>query len=107
MSKAVFDSLARSLKEAGGILRGEIKDYESWSVPDHKRRAKKQKALAVFVGEDDDIVTGKIYNVETLPSKRFLIADEKGEAVICNADDFLIVSFQPKAEKFLRELVAA
>ena len=107
MSKAVFDSLAASLIEAGGILRGEIKDYESWNVPGPKGRPKKQKALAVFVGEDNDIVTGKIYNVDILPSKRFLVADETGEAVICNANDFLIVSFQPKAEKFLRELVAA
>ncbi len=107
MSKAVFDSLARSIKDAGGILRGEIKDYESWNVPRSKTRASSQKVLAVFVGKDDDIVTGKIYDVEILPSKRFLVADETGEAVICNVDDFLIVSFQPKAEKLLRELVAA
>lgn len=107
MSKAVFDSLVGSIKEADGILRGEISNYESWTESNGKNQVKAKKALAVFVGDDDAIVKGKIYNVEILPSGRFLISDEKGESVICTADDFLIVSFQPKAEKFLRELVAA
>jgi hypothetical protein len=107
MSKAVFDSLARSIKEGGGILRGEIKDYESWKVPSRKSRRNSTKVLGVFVGKDDDIVTGKIYNIEILPSKRFLVTDEAGESVICSVNDFLIVSFPPKAERLLRDLVAA
>jgi len=96
----------RSIQEAGGILRGEITDYESFVV-ERQPKSKALTALAVFVGKDDELVSGKIYPVRILPSGSFVVRDESGESVICDKTDFLIAKFQPKAEKLLRELVSA
>jgi hypothetical protein len=105
VSKAVFESLSTSIEEAAGILSGEISDYESWQVPG-KNSTPPPSVLAVFAGQDEHMITGKIYTAEILPSKRLLVTDEAGDSVICPADDFLILSFQPKAEKLLRQLLS-
>jgi len=107
VSKAVFESLSTSIEEAAGILSGEISDYESWQVSGTNGAPPPPSVLAVFAGKDEDLITGKIYTAEILPSKRLLVTDEVGESLICPADDFLILSFQAKAEKLLRRLLSA
>lgn len=107
MSQEVFDSLSQSVKEAGAILRGETDDYRKF-----EKEAKTQKtasnALAVCIETDDAelLIVGKIYVIKILNDKRIAVTDESGETVVCPKDDFLIVEFQPKIEKKLRELVA-
>lgn len=91
----------KSIQEAGGILRGEITDYRSFIV-DRPTKRNPPKALAVYVGNDADLIEGKIYNVNVLSTGSLVAKDENGEAVICDKEDFLIVQFQPKAEKLLR-----
>lgn len=105
MSAEVVRSLTKSIREAGGILRGEISDFESWNLPRSGRRRNPTNALAVFVGDDDDFIVGRIYDLRVLPSGRVLATSEIGEPVIFDGSDFLIVKFQPKAEKLLRRLV--
>ncbi|MGH9946248.1 MAG: hypothetical protein ACRD6X_03520 [Pyrinomonadaceae bacterium] len=108
MSAKVLNSLLASIREAGGILRGEITDFESWSISTRGRaRPNVVNTLAVFVGNDDDFVTGKIYDVRVLPDGGIIAISETGESVILESSEFLIAKFQPKAEKLLRQLVSA
>lgn len=106
MSAKVFNSLLKSLHEAGGILRGEITDYRSVTIDGPKKR-NPPKALAVYIGKDADLIEGKIYRVKVLSSGSFVAKDENKETVLCDNDDFLILKFQPTEEKLLRELIAA
>lgn len=102
----VFENLKSSLQEAGGILHGELMDVRKFQS-ERAAGVKSANALAVFVGSDDDLVKGKIYDVSIYSDGDFLVRDESGESVICDKSDFLIVKFQPKAEKLLRQLVSA
>ena len=106
MSQEVFDSLSQSLKEAGAILRGETDDYREFKKESEPQK-RESNALAVCVETDDAdlLIVGKIYVIKILNDKRIAVTDESGETVICPKDDFLIVEFQPKIEKKLRELV--
>ena len=70
-------------------------------------KRKRAKSLGVFVGNDEDLVAGKIYEVRPLASGRLVVTSETGEAVILDGSDFLLVKFQPKAEKLIRDLVTA
>lgn len=106
MSTSTLNSLLKSIEEADGILRGKVANYESWSVTP-QRRARNSSALAVFVGKDEDFVTGKIYDVRILPDGGIVATSETGEAVMLEHSDFLIVKFQPKAEKLIRRIVSA
>jgi len=105
MSSRVFNSLVKSLEEAGGILRGEITDHCSYVVS--QTTPGSANALAVYFGKDPDLIEGKIYDVRVLSTGSFVARDQNGEAVICDKKDFLIIQFQPKAERLLRELMAA
>lgn len=104
MSAKVFNSLMKSIEEAGGILRGEVTDYRSFSVEGPSRR-NPQAALAIFVGDDDELINGKIYNVQILSNGSVTVKDEDGETTICDKEDFLPVRFDPKVEKRIRQLV--
>lgn len=106
MSTDTIDSISRSVREAGKILRGEVVAFESWKVSTSSRR-KSAKSLGVFVGDDEDLVAGKIYEVKPLGSGRLVVTSETGESVILDGSDFLLVKFQPKAEKLIRELLTA
>ena len=106
MSTNTSDNIIKSIREAGKILRGEVADLDSRIVPTSLRR-KRSRSLGVFVGVDEDFVTGKIYMVTPLASGRLAATSESGESVILDGADFLLVKFQPKAEKLIREIVAA
>lgn len=100
MSAKVFNSLLKSLHEAG-----EITDYRSFTIDRPTKNP--PKALAVYIGRDACLIEGKIYPVKILSTGSFIAKDEDGETVICDKDDFLIVKFEPVAEKLLRQLIAA
>ncbi len=106
MTTQTFNRLKKSIREAGDILRGETVDLRSFTYDKPKGR-KPVSVLAIFIGSDDDLVAGKIYNVQLLSPGKILVNDEAGESLICDEDDFLPVRFQPRAEKILRELAAA
>jgi len=105
MRSETANSLVKSVREAGEILRGEVVDFESWQVQTPSTRRRNSRSLGVFVGKDEDLVAGKIYEVKRLSSGRLVVTSETGESVILESSDFLLVKFQPKAEKLIRELV--
>lgn len=106
MSEKVFKSIAGSLREAGEILRGETKDFRQF-VKTRPESAGSVSTLAICtVSDDDDLITGKLYNVNVLPSGKIAVRDESNEIVICDGADFILVEFQPAVERRIRKLVA-
>lgn len=104
MSARIFNSLMKSLEEAGGILRGEITDYRSFTIERPSRKGP-QSALAIFIGSDDELINGKIYNVQILSTGSITVKDESGETTICDKEDFLPVKFDPKVERRIKQMV--
>ena len=104
MSEEIFNNLSDSLNEAGEILRGETKEFRQFSRT--RPLAKKSSNLLAVcaVSDDDDLIPGKLYRVQALPSGNFSLKDEIGETVICDASDFIVVEFQPAVEKRIRKI---
>lgn len=107
MSKKVFESLSKSIHEAGAIMRGErLPSREFVRERPHTNR-KPEKLLAICVETDDDelLIPGKIYEVEQV-GNRFAVHDEVGETVLCPTDFFVPVKFEPNLEQLLRQIVS-
>jgi hypothetical protein len=105
MSEKVFKSIAGSLREAGEILRGETKDYRQF-IKSRSSAGGPVSALAICAASDEDeLIPGKLYTVNILPSGRITVRDESGETVICGPNDFILVEFQPDLERRIRKLV--
>ena len=104
MSERVYKSLAQSLREAGAIFRGEAKDFRQFTRKQNPTR-NPSAFLAVCINGDENLIDGKIYAVK-ITANRILVKDESGENVLCPPEDFLLVKFQPKIEKILRQLVS-
>lgn len=105
MSAKVFKSLFQSLTEAGEILRGESKDFRQFTRTRPAKRSSTTVLAICVVTDDEDLIAGKVYSVQLLPSDRIAVKDESGETVICDTGDFLLVKFQPSVEKKIRKIV--
>jgi hypothetical protein len=106
MSKEVFNSLSKSLSEAGDILRGKIEPSRVFTYERSDAQPKPEKFLAVCIDTDDAelFIPGKIYEVKLL-STRYSVKDESGETVLCPTDAFLPLKFQAQVEKKIRAVI--
>ena len=106
MRRKVYNSLSKSLREAGAILKGEVKPSRVFTLERSGVRNVPQKFLAVCIDTDDPelLILGKIYEVKLL-TNRYAVKDENGETVLCPQEAFLPLKFETKVEKKIRAVI--
>lgn len=109
MNKKNFDSLLSSVKEAGGILRGERAPSREFYVRISSRKNKPKTGYVLCVETDDPelLIVSKVYKATFLSSNYVHIIDEAGEAAIYPDDYFIALSLDSKIEEVLEQLQAA
>ena len=109
MSEEHFERLKQSIIEAGKIMRGEMKPSREFVYEiDSSEIEPPIEAWAVCVETDDEelLILGKIYRVKVL-SGGCWVRDEAGDATLCPADFFLLVSLSAKVTQRLADLAQA
>lgn len=97
MSQETFERLAKSIKQAGKIMRGEENNIRKFVVEIDdalRENLSNYKVWAVCVSdEDDSLVPRKIYEVEIYPQlPNVRVIDEEGEAFLCPKEWFLPIT---------------
>ena len=105
MKKENFEGLLESVREAGQILRGEIKPSREFriEVPENPQRT---EGFALCVKTDDPklLVLSKIYRARFSSSGNVGIIDEQSEAAVYPADFFIRLDLPDEVESVLENL---
>lgn len=91
MKKERFEELVGSVREAGAVMRGEVKAYREFHIDEPRTRRNPEKHFAICIETDDPalLIPQKIYHVELLGDGLSRVIDEEGEAAIYPADHFI------------------
>lgn len=103
MKKENFEELLESVREAGAILRGEIKPSREFHFDQPHARRNPERQFAICVKTDDPalLIPQKIYRVELLGDNLVKVADEEGEAAIYPAECFILIDVTKEIESAL------
>ena len=106
MKKENFESLKKSVIEAGKVMRGEILPArETVFKVDESQLKKPVKTWAICVETDDEelLIPFKIYEIEIF-SGGIRVIDEEGEATFCPKEFFQPIALPQKVERKLANL---
>jgi len=103
MRKERFEELVGSVREAGAVMRGEVKPYKEFHIDEPRTRRNPEKQFAICIKTDDPVllIPQKIYQVELLGDGLARVIDEEGEASIYSVDHFIFIKLPRDIEKAL------
>jgi hypothetical protein len=92
MNQEDFASLKRGVVEVGLMLRGELEPAREFTRAATDAAPKRVRAVCVS-HEDDALTPRKIYEAQVLErSNRLRVIDDKGEALICPRERFVLLN---------------
>jgi len=105
MKKEDFNEFLGSVREAGGILRGEIKPSRKFRI-EVSENLESRRGFALCVKTDDAklLILSKIYRALYSSSNSVGIIDEEGESAIYPADFFIRIDIPAEVERVLENL---
>lgn len=109
MSKKNFESLKRSVTEAGEILRREQKPLREFKVKISGLATNKKNGFALCIKSDEPelLIPSKVYRARFSSNDNVGITDESGEAAVYPADYFMKLIFPSEIEGVLGKLQKA
>lgn len=109
MSTEVFESLKKSLEEAGKIVSGEITPSREFTVSIPEPGSYKREGFALCIKSDEPelLVPFKVYKARFSTNDYVGITDEEGEAAVYPGENFMRLDFPSDVERVLVGLVEA
>lgn len=109
MKKKGFESLMRSVTEAGKILRGELEPSREFQVKVSEVSSDKRRGFALCIksNEPELLVPSKVYRAIYSSGDLIGVTDEAGDAAIYPSDLFIKLDFPAEVEHVLGDLQKA
>ena len=109
MNEKDFESLLKSVNEAGQILRGELKPTRAIQIKVSKLPSAKREGFALCLKSDepDLLVPMKVYRVKFSSNGYIGVIDEEGEAAFYPPEFFIKLDFSSEVENVLENLQKA
>ena len=109
MNKKDFESLNKSVNEAGQILRGELKPMREFQIRVSKLRSDKKVGFALCIKSDEPelLIPSKVYRARFSSNGYVGVTDEEGEATIYPPDCFIKLDVPSEIESVLENLQKA
>lgn len=109
MTKENFEGLLKRVRDAGKILRGEIKPSREFWIEMPDERPPRDEGFGICIETDDPklLIPSKIYKAWFLPSGRVRIIDEEGGSAVYPAGFFVRIEFSIEVEQILEYLQIA
>ncbi len=103
MRKERFEELVGSVREAGAVMRGEVKPHREFHIDEPPARRNPEKQFAICIETDDPalLIPQKIYHVELLGDGLSRVIDEEGEAAVYPASHFIFIQLPRDIEQVL------